>query len=222
MFSTVIWDWNGTLLDDVDACVETGNAMLEARGMPALDTARYREIFTFPVIDYYRRAGFTFESETFEDVAAQYTSWYMERSRECRLFRDAIQALETLRGAGLTQILLTASHEDMLLAQLKAFDISRYFEAMVARKDALARGKAESARRLIRERGIDPRQTALIGDTEHDHDVADALGAACALVPRGHHGRGRLESRLNAPGRVVIADNLIEAAGWVIGNRGAS
>ena len=45
----VIWDWNGTLVDDVAATLAAVNRMLSARGMPALDIVRYREVFDFPV-----------------------------------------------------------------------------------------------------------------------------------------------------------------------------
>ncbi|MDR0396069.1 MAG: HAD hydrolase-like protein [Oscillospiraceae bacterium] len=217
MFSTVAWDWNGTLLDDLDAAVGAVNALLEARGLAALDNARYKEIFTFPVIDFYRRAGFAFEIESFEDVAARFVESYMKQSRTCRLFDDAPRALERLREAGLSQVLLTASYEQMLLAQLSAFDIKDCFDELIAQKDALARGKTDSARLYMRDKGIDPREMVLIGDSEHDCDVADELGAACILVPRGHHGRDRLEARMKRSGsQGVVLDNLTDAAEWIV------
>ena len=53
----VIWDWNGTLLDDLQLCLRLLNEMLEEDGCPnRYDLAAYREIFGFPVVDYYRRA----------------------------------------------------------------------------------------------------------------------------------------------------------------------
>ncbi|MDR2657707.1 MAG: HAD family hydrolase [Oscillospiraceae bacterium] len=210
MFTTVIWDWNGTLLDDVDACIDAENVLLKARGMSLINKARYHEVFTFPVIEYYRSCGFTFENETFEVVAEQYTAEYKERSRSCGLFVDAVETLERLRMRGLAQILLTASSEDLLLEQLKAFDIARYFDAMIAQKDFLARGKTESARAFMRERDIDPRGAVMIGDTEHDAEVARALGAACVLVPRGHHGLERLRGC-----GAVLADSLVDAGDWI-------
>ncbi|GHU67098.1 putative phosphatase [Clostridia bacterium] len=211
MITTVIWDWNGTLLDDVDACIDTENTLLSARGMLLIDKARYREIFTFPVIEYYRSCGFTFENETYEAVSDEYVAGYMERNKSCGLFGDAVSALESLRQAGLVQILLTASHEDMLLEQLKAFDIERYFDAMIAQRDAFAVGKTGSARQFMSERGINPREAVLIGDTVHDCDVARAIGAECLLVPRGHHTRERL---CGCGG--IVTDGLTQAAQWIL------
>ena len=57
-YRTIIWDWNGTLLDDVDISIAATNMLLEERGLPLLDKKRYQEVFDFPVKDYYARIGF--------------------------------------------------------------------------------------------------------------------------------------------------------------------
>jgi len=54
---TVVWDWNGTLLNDMEACIRSMNLMLEKRRLPPIDFETYRSVFTFPVIDYYRAVG---------------------------------------------------------------------------------------------------------------------------------------------------------------------
>ena len=53
--NVILWDWNGTLLDDVEVCIESMNSMLSKRKKPLLTREHYKEIFTFPVIDYYRK-----------------------------------------------------------------------------------------------------------------------------------------------------------------------
>src|SRR5262245_43055202 len=49
----VIWDWNGTLLNDVTHAIDTINFLLEPRGLPLMSIERYREIFGFPIRRYY-------------------------------------------------------------------------------------------------------------------------------------------------------------------------
>ena len=57
----IFWDWNGTLMDDVDFTHGCLNWMLESHGYPQrYDLAQYRELFRFPIEDYYRLAGFDF------------------------------------------------------------------------------------------------------------------------------------------------------------------
>jgi phosphoglycolate phosphatase len=64
--SGIIWDWNGTLLDDTELSVQTMNQMLQKRNLQQLTHASYKEVFSFPVKDYYRKIGFNFTSEPFE------------------------------------------------------------------------------------------------------------------------------------------------------------
>jgi phosphoglycolate phosphatase len=198
------------------ACVDTENSLLKARGKPLITADRYREIFQFPVINYYLACGFTFEDETYEAVSDEYTAGYIDRSRGCGLFHDAEKALDTLRGAGLNQALLTASSETLLRAQMKPFGIAHYFSAIIAQDNVLARGKLESGIRFMRERGIDPDKTVLIGDTEHDCEVARELGASALLVPRGHHTAERLQAAHEAcGGGGGIVPTLTDAAEWI-------
>ena len=72
---TVVWDWNGTLLNDVELNCAIMNRMLLERGKkPLPDLETYRRIFGFPIKGYYERAGFDFSREPYEDVADEYLS----------------------------------------------------------------------------------------------------------------------------------------------------
>ena len=58
----IIWDWNGTLINDVWLVVEAMNKMLKKRNLPKIDSKKYREIFDFPVTEYYSKLGFDFSN----------------------------------------------------------------------------------------------------------------------------------------------------------------
>ena len=98
----VLWDWNGTLLDDLDAAIDAMNGVLAANGLPLLDRARYRSVFGFPVQDYYGRLGFGPEHGTFEDWARAFLDAYDRGAqgipirREARLRACDCAVLETL------------------------------------------------------------------------------------------------------------------------------
>ena len=64
-YNHIVWDWNGTLLDDLWLCLDAINSVLDSRGMNRVDEISYRKIFTFPVIDYYEQLGFNFKNENF-------------------------------------------------------------------------------------------------------------------------------------------------------------
>ena len=82
----MIWDWNGTLLDDTVMCYQIANEMRQERGMALMcGVEEYRTYFTFPVIDYYRRMGYTFETEPFENISRQFVAMYAERFPVCEV-----------------------------------------------------------------------------------------------------------------------------------------
>lgn len=59
----IIWDWNGTILNDVDHAVAMMNTLLVEHNLPLIDREYYREIFDFPVLHYYQKLGFNFEKQ---------------------------------------------------------------------------------------------------------------------------------------------------------------
>jgi phosphoglycolate phosphatase len=193
-YAHVIWDWNGTLLDDVTLCVEVMNRMLRERGMAELDTVRYRQIFGFPVKAYYEVLGFDFAAEPFEKLAVEYCMEYDSRVTECRLHWEATAALDAISGGGVTQYLLSSHEHQSLREALYSFQVAGYFKEVVGQSDRHATGKIDSGRDLIRRLGLDPSLTVLVGDTAHDYEVASALETACILVANGHHARERLEA----------------------------
>ena len=191
VYSHIIWDWNGTLFDDASACLRAMNQMLGRRGMPTLvSVEQYRSLFGFPVEDYYRRVGFDFDKEPLADLSAEYIGIYHRLAAHSPLFPDAGTVLEDAHQRGLRQVVLSASQVDNLVSQIEPFGISGYFDEMLGLADILAASKIEIGRWYIDR--ANPERALLVGDTIHDKEVADALGADCVLVAGGHQDRMRL------------------------------
>ena len=85
----VIWDWNGTLLDDAWLCVEITSGLLRRRHLEPLTPERYERLFDFPVRIYYERLGFDLEAESFEEIGSEFIEEYRVRRYECRLQEGA-------------------------------------------------------------------------------------------------------------------------------------
>jgi phosphoglycolate phosphatase len=193
-YDHVIWDWNGTLLDDVHLTIEIMDWMLAPRGLPPLDVDRYHEVFGFPVRDYYERLGFDFEREPFEELAVEFISEYQRRWRECDLQGGARDTVSALAGAGVGQSVLSAMEQGLLHEHRDHFELGD-LEAFVGIDDHHGGSKLDHGLRRVAALGHDPSRVLLVGDTEHDHEVAQAMGVDCVLVEGGHASRTRLESR---------------------------
>ncbi len=88
-YEYVIWDWNGTLFNDVQISIDTMNKMLEVKEYPQrLDTDLYKSIFSFPVVDYYIKVGLDFEKHSFDELAQLFIDLYSE----VRTVRNCLKA----------------------------------------------------------------------------------------------------------------------------------
>ena len=188
----LVWDWNGTLIDDVWLCVDVVNAMLRQRGLPPIDPSSYRDTFGFPVINYYRHLGFDFDRESFEDLSVAYINAYQDRREECALHPRAREVLAAVRQAGIGQSILSAYEQQMLETLIERLDLGRHFDHLMGNDNIYAAGKVQRGRILLDRIGLPARDVVMIGDTEHDHEVAAALGMDCLLLEHGHHTRERL------------------------------
>lgn len=198
-YTAILWDFNGTLFDDVDAGIESVNVLLAARGLPQIpDREYYRSVFGFPVIDYYERLGFDFTKESFADVAVEWMKEYDRFSADSGLCRGAEELLRFFKEAGIPQYVISATEKTMLDRQLRELGISGYFAATYGLGDIHAGSKAAIAEGWRLEHPND--RALFIGDTTHDADVASLIGVDCVLCAAWHQSRKTLEA---CPGEVI-------------------
>jgi phosphoglycolate phosphatase len=189
----IIWDWNGTLLNDSGLAVQTMNQMLARRGLPMLSVDDYKAVFTFPVKDYYQKIGFDFEKEPFEIPALEFIDYYNSRVKECSLQKDTLRVLEYFRSIDVKQYILSAMEQVVLDNCLKHYQINGFFDYVSGLDNIYAVSKIENGHRLIAELKLDASELVLIGDTVHDFEVATKLGCQCVLIADGHQSKEVLQ-----------------------------
>ena len=197
-YTYCIWDFNGTIFDDVGASISAVNTLLAERGLKTLDSKdKYQEVFDFPIIDYYRRIGFDFDKEPYEVIAPLWVDLYLENSKKSGLFGDVISSLDFFEARGIKQSVLSASEKNMLTGQLRELGIYDRFEEIMGIDNIYAESKIALAKdwkhRHEGERAL------FIGDTTHDYETAEVLGADCYLISAGH----QPEYKLRAAGENV-------------------
>ena len=206
----LIWDWNGTILDDAELCLEIENELLSERGMPKINREWYLEHFAFPIRAYYEKMGYTFERESFETVSEIFMERYRARYGNCSLREGVIDVLKTAVDRGVRQTLLSLTQQDDLLEQATRLGASPYFSEMLGQDDILGHSKVERAQEYMAQNGIDPRDALFVGDTDHDAETANAVGCACALLVGGHQSKDVL-LRCGVP----VFETLSELSDWM-------
>ena len=192
-YTHLVWDFNGTILDDVGYDVAITNRLLARHGLPELaDENAYREVFGFPVIDYYQKLGFDFSKTPFSVLADEWMNDYNEKKETAPIHKGVAELLRSVRAAKIPQILLSATKTEMLSEQLRALGISELFDEIIGADNHHAYGKADLARAWKRRNpGAIP---LMIGDTDHDAESAAAMGGDIILLTCGHQSRKTLES----------------------------
>jgi phosphoglycolate phosphatase len=193
-YSHIIWDWNGTLLNDAWLCMDVMNKMLAQRRLPLISLEIYRDIFDFPVRDYYLKLGFDFDKEPFETVGMEFMIHYNNRQKECTLHPEVRKVLSKIQQLGYKQSILSAREQNELRMETIELDVSRFFEKVYGLDDHYAHGKTDVGIKLLADLNLPKEKVIFIGDTRHDSEVADELGIDCILVSNGHHSLPRLEN----------------------------
>lgn len=188
----VIWDWNGTLLSDLEHAVTTVNRLLVEEGLPVTTLEQYKDIFGFPVIEYYEKLGFDTEPKKFLHLCERFNQYFYAGLPTLKLWPGARELLGEIKLSGRTQSLLSASEHDMLLHSVKHFEVERLFDHVFGIFDKTATSKVDRGHALIEHAGLPRAGTVLIGDTDHDLEVGEALGIDVILVEHGHQSAVRL------------------------------
>ena len=201
----LVWDWNGTLLNDLDVVVAATNASLAAFGAGPVTAEEHRRDFRRPVEAYYADViGRVLTAEEFAVIDAVFHKTYVAASATCALTGDALDCLKTWPG---TQSLLSMWFHDQLVPTIERHGIDGFFLRVDGLRDAVGGGhKAPMLAAHLDALGLTGPETVLIGDSIDDAVAAVSVGARCVLYSGGFTHASRL-----AEMGVPVATTLTEA-----------
>jgi len=185
-YKHVIWDWNGTLFDDVELCSKIMNQLLEEANLPKITVNEYRAVFTFPVIEYYKALGHDVGAKNWEKISRQFISEYEANKYNYTIYPDAKEVLTKIKNLGISQSILSAYKQETLDELVAHFKLSEYFVGLVGLDNIYAASKLDNGLRWMKELGFTKGEVLLVGDTLHDCEVANAIGADPVLLSLGH------------------------------------
>lgn len=215
MYKYIFFDFNGTLLDDCDVCLKVLNVLTKKYNLGIVSKERYKEVFTFPVSNYYKALGFKFSDNEFYNIGNQFHELYNKWSyEEAKIFDSAKTILKKLKNDNYYLICLSASRQDTLEKQLKYYNIYDYFNDVVGVKDALGNSKLDVALKYINNKKFNKIECLFIGDSIHDYEVASSMGINCVLVSTGHTTKERLMTC-----KCKVIEDLLEIEDIIYGKK---
>lgn len=181
----VIFDWSGTLVDDLPAVLVATNRVMSRAGLPEMTRERFRAEFRLPFTEFYR--------ERLPDLPMeQLERWFHEAFREAQHTVQEIpharDFLEFCQARGLRTLLLSTMHPAHYAVQTARIGFHRWLQhAYLGVWD-----KREKIHDILKTHGLEPGETVFIGDMEHDIDTARHGGILSVGVLTGYNGSEQL------------------------------
>ncbi|MFE0653829.1 HAD family hydrolase [Streptomyces sp. NPDC059534] len=203
----LVWDWNGTLLDDTGAVIGATNAAFAELGLASITLEQYRELYTVPVPKFYERLMGRLPTDAEWTVMdGAFHRHYWQRAEGCGLTVGAAELLAARQESGFTQSLLSLAPHAELIPLVRRHGIAERFVRMDGRADATTDGKSGHMVRHLAALRVPAEQVVVIGDAADDAVAAAHVGARAVLYTGGSHSRASLE-RVGVP----VVDSLEEA-----------
>lgn len=195
----IIFDWCGTLVDDLPAVWRATNVVLRNAGVPELSLEEYRSEFELPFKRFYDR--FT-PGLPMEQLEAWYHPAFHAEQHTIKELPHARRFLEWCRTQKLRTFVFSSIHRDHFETHQRITGLSQH----VDRAYIDVRDKMEHIHGLLKENHLDPRETLFIGDMQHDIVTARHGGVHSVAVLTGFN---RLE-QLRAAKPDLIVEHLGE------------
>jgi phosphoglycolate phosphatase-like HAD superfamily hydrolase/ADP-ribose pyrophosphatase YjhB (NUDIX family) len=198
----IIFDWSGTLVDDLPAVLQASNFVLAQAGQPEMSLEQFRAEFSLPFTNFYNR-------HTPHVPMPQLEEWFHAEFRRaqtsvCEL-PHARAFLEFCRHHQLRLFLLSTVHQDHFRVQCRVID----FDTFLEKPYTGVWDKREKIHEILRENNLKPAETLFIGDMQHDIETAHHGDVHSCAVLTGYN---TLE-QLRAAQPDLIVEHLSELRG---------
>lgn len=192
-YDCIIWDYNGTIINDAWVAVDAENIVLRSHGLPEIDMDFYLRECEMPIENFYNKI-YDFSVCDFKEVADSFIRNYDVISERAEPFPEVISAIKRYSELGLRQGVISGFETGRLVSKLRKFGLDGYFEFMSGSDNVDCGSKSERAKRVVEESGFDKSRTLFVGDMYHDYETALCAGTDCVLIAKGHQGADVLRS----------------------------
>lgn len=204
-YKAIIWDFNGTLIDDINAALASVNDMLIRRNLDTINFEQYASFVDTPIIKFYEHIFDDLYSMDFNAIAEEFNLGYEKYLPEKAVMENAEEVLSYFNCRGKLQTVISATHIDKVNRRLAEFGLTGYFDKILAHDNLIAEDKTHLAVKYFAEKGIDPDEAVVIGDCVADWQMSKTLGCDCILTTQGHQSRKEF-----ATTDAIVIDSLSE------------
>lgn len=179
MFRNLIFDWSGTLVDDLGPVIEATNAVFERYHLPPFDRDRFRREFRLPYSEFY--AEFLPDIPLAE-LEVHFRPAFSSAKSPVTVLPHAREKLEWCTHHGIRAFVLTSMDTQAFERQMDDFQLRQHFEATYSG----VIDKRDMIHEIIERHRLKPQETAFVGDMTHDVETARHGGLSSIAVLTGY------------------------------------
>lgn len=209
-YRNILWDWNGTILNDTPVAFEATNILLERYGYPTITLEYYRDNIDTPIVNFYSKI-FDLNKHDMQMLDDEWGVLYNQLSDKIGLHEGVRNLLCYFADENCRQVVLSAFRTEEITKYARKFSVEKYFEDILGTQNIVMESKTIRGRRYMKEHEFAPEQTLYIGDTVHDCDTALALGVDCVLFSGGQQSP-KLLQKCGVP----VSDSFAEIKNQII------
>jgi phosphoglycolate phosphatase len=210
-YSHVIWDWNGTIVNDAQFCVGLVNELLLEFNQEQVSLEFYLDNFQFPVSSYYSKIGLPTDPLSSNRISSQFIINYRRRFQSCLTQHGVRACISKLNEFNVNQSVLSAGNQIDLNTFVSHYELSPYFNFISGVSDFFAHGKSDIAQEHFNKLGLPSSNVLLVGDTLHDAEIAKKIGVNCLLYCGGHNSKKVLHEST-----FPVIESIDEVINWVL------
>ncbi len=188
-YSAIIWDWNGTIFDDLDLCYRIYSRLAIIFDFDELSIQEYRRLYRFPLDQFFYDRGFRGDINR---LALEYRKIYTKGVNKCRIHPGARKLLREFTARGIPQHVVSAHNHNDLQYMIERYKLRRHFSSVNGLSGIEGGSKQKLAVSVLERENLPGSSVLFIGDTDHDYDVALSVSAESWLVAEGHSAIERL------------------------------
>ena len=210
-FDLVVFDWDGTLFDSTALIVQSIQAACRDLGLPVPDDERASWVIGLSLHGAMSHAVPSLAKEQIPQMVDRYRFHYLERQHALTLFPGVLAMLHALKRRHHWLAVATGKSRAGLDDALHSVELKGVFDGTRTADETRSKPDPQMLVELMRQFGVEPQRTLMIGDTTHDLQLAANAGAPSLAVSYGAHASS--EFATHSP--VFTAHSVAELAAWL-------
>jgi phosphoglycolate phosphatase len=187
MYQNLIFDWSGTLVDDMGPTLEATNAVFAMHGLAPMEREEFRRLFRLPYAEFYEEH---LPGVRLDELEHHFRRAFAESRVPVTVLPHAREKLDWCRQREIRCFVLTSMDRSTFEQQLDELSMRHYFEATYSG----VLDKREIIGEILTRHQLSKDQTAYLGDMTHDVITAKHGGVTSVALLTGYTHREGLEA----------------------------